>query len=261
MAGTERSPTRSDFSVNDLIQLPRFDAAGAIALGDKLLAVAAEVPELPRAVQRARDALEVELGALRDAAAARLAARAAATAAGPTPEAVEAADHLLDTCWTALFEWLTGFAKLPDLYPESQEARGILAELYPDGLTFILLPYELEWGQSDQRVGRIGTEALGERLRKLGGGVFIEAIQAAHWQYGKLLGLPRLPEAAGGRPSTAEALERFASVLRVYALKVTALVEVDEPETAALAKSLLDPLMHWKMAPRTALDVERTYYP
>jgi hypothetical protein len=258
MAGT---PTRTDFGANDLIQLPRFDAAGAIALGEKLLAVAAEVAELPRGIQRARDALEVELVALRDAAAARLAARAAASAVGPTPEAVETADNLLDTCWTALFEWLTGFSKLPDGYAESQVARAILAELYPDGLSFILLPYELEWGQSDQRLGRIGGEALGERLGKLGGGVFIEALQTAHWQYGKLLGLPRLPDAADDRPSTAQTLERFASVLRVYALKVTAQVEVDEPATAALAKLLLDPLMHWKMAPRTVLDVERTFYP
>jgi hypothetical protein len=258
------TPTWTDFGANDLIQLPRFDAAGAIALGEKLLAVAAEVSELPRGVQRARDALEVELGSLRDAAAARLAARAAAagnSAAGSTPEAVETADNLLDTCWTALYEWLTGFSKLPDTYAESQEARALLIELYPDGLSFILLPYELEWGQSDQRLGRIGSEELGERLKKLGGGVFIEALQAAHWQYGKLLGLPRLPDAGDDRPSTAQALERFASVLRVYALKVTAQVEVDEPATATLAKRLLDPLMHWKMAPRTVLDVERTFYP
>ena len=253
MAGT-------DFGATDLIQLPRFDAAGAVALGEKLLAVAADAGELPRAVQRARDALEVELGALRAAAAARLAARAARGTDGPPPAVVADADAALDGCWTALHEWLSGFAKLPEGYAESQEARALLAELYPDGLSFILLPYELEWGQSDQRLGRIANESLGERLRKLGGGVFIEALQVAHWQYGKLLGLPRLPGAEGARPSTAQALERFASALRVYALKVTAQVEVDEPETGELAKRLLDPLMHWKMGPRTVLDAERTYY-
>jgi hypothetical protein len=261
------SPARArtlDFTADDLIQLPRFDAAGAVALGEKLLAVAAEVPDLPRPIQRAKDTLEADLAGLRAAAAARLAARLAAAGTGdvgPTPEIVADADTALDTCWTALHDWLTGFAKLPDTHAETVEARALLGELYPDGLSFILLPYELEWGQSDLRLGRIASESLGERIRKLGGAVFIDALQAAHWQYGKLLGLPRLPTAAeGGRPSTGQALESFASTLRVYALKVTAHVEVDEPETGDLAKKLLDPLLHWKLAPRTALDVDKTYY-
>ena len=253
MAGT--------FTRDDLIQLPRFDAAGAVTLGEKLCAVAKEVAELPRPIQRAKDALEEDLAALRAAAAARLAARLAAAEPGPKPEEIAAADAALDTCWTALHDWLTGFSKLPDVHPEAAEGRALLAELYPDGLGFILLPYELEWGQSDLRLGRIGSESLGERLRKLGGGVFIDALQAAHWQYGKLLGLPRLPDPrAGGRPSTGEALESFASTLRVYALKVTAHVEIDEPQTAELANKLLEPLLHWKVAPRTPMDVEKTYY-
>jgi hypothetical protein len=248
MPGTERA-----FSVDDLIQLPRFDAAGAVTLGERLCAVANEVPELPRPIQRAKDALEEDLAAVRAAAAARLAARLAG-ASTLDPEVVADADNTLDTCWTALHDWLTGFSKLPDAHVEAAEGRALLAELYPDGLGFILLPYELEWGQSDLRLGRIGSESLGERLRKLGGGVFIDALQAAHWQYGKLLGLPRLPSAEAGKPSTGEALESFVSTLRVYALKVTAHVEIDEPQTGELANKLLEPLLNWRMAPRTALD-------
>ncbi len=114
-----------------------------------------------------------------------------------------------------------------------------------------MLPYELEWGQSDLRLGRIASESLGDRIRKLGGGAFLEALQAAHWQYGKLLGLPRLPGAStDARTTVGEALDAFASTLRVYALKVTAHVEVDEPETAELSTRLLDPLLNWKGIPR-----------
>jgi hypothetical protein len=258
MAGPERV-----FSVDDLIQLPRFDAAGAVALGDRLIAVAAEISALPRPIERARDALAEDLGTLRAAAAARLAARLAASSTATEPSEVADADNALDTCWTALHEWLAGFSKLPDSFPEALEARGLLAELYPDGLGFIMLPYELEWGQSDLRLGRIANESLGERLRKLGGGCFIEALQAAHWQYGKLLGLPRLPGAAGpgGKATVGEALESFSSTLRVYALKVTAHVEVDEPHTAELSSRLLEPLLHWKVIPRVPGVVgEQTVY-
>ena len=251
MAGTDRS-----FTVDDLIQLPRFDAAGAIALGERLTAVANEEPELPRPIKRAKEALEDCLAALRTAAAARLAARMAAASA-TDPEVINDADAMLDGCWTALHDWLSGFAKLPDTYAEAREGRALLDELYPDGLGFILLPYELEWGQSDLRLGRIASESLGDRLRKLGGGVFIDALQAAHWQYGKLLGLPKLPGAgATDKPSTREALDGFAATLRVYALKVTAFVEVDEPQTGVLAKRLLDPLLRWDVVSR-APETER----
>src|SRR5262249_11059750 len=145
--------------------------------------------ELPRSILRAKEALESDLATLRQAAAARLASVDAAD-----PAVVDEADRSLDGCWTALFDWLTGFSKLPDGTPQADKARALLGELYPDGLSFILLPYELEWNQSDLRLGRIAAETLGDRIRALGGQVFIEAIQGAHTAYGKLLGLPR----AGG---------------------------------------------------------------
>jgi len=87
--------------------------------------------------------------------------------------------------------------------------------------------------------------------------LLIDALQAAHWQYGKLLGLPKLPGAgATDKPSTREALDGFAATLRVYALKVTAFVEVDEPQTGVLAKRLLDPLLRWDVVSR-APETER----
>jgi hypothetical protein len=242
------------FSSDDLVQLPRFDAGSAVALGERLLQVANAEPELPRAIRRAKDALEEDLASLRTAAAARLAA-----AAATDPVQVAGADRLLDGCWTALYDWLTGFSKLPDGTPQAAEASSLLHEIYPDGLSFILLPYEMEWNQSDLRLGRISSEPLGERIRGLGGAVFIEALTAAHVGYGKLLGLPRPGGAKdSGATSVGEALEGFAGALRVYTLKVTAFVEVDEPETGALSKRLLDPLMHYKANPR--MDPELTLH-
>lgn len=245
---------RSLASFDDLIQLPRLDAVGAVALGERLLQAANAEGELPRSIRRAKDTLEEELASLRRAAAARL-----ASAAAGDPVLVAEADRLLDSCWTALFDWLTGFSKLPDGAAEGEEARALLGELYPDGLSFILLPYELEWNQSDLRLGRIEGESLGDRIRALGGQVFITSLATAHGAYGKLLGLPRPAGAPrDGSPGVAEALESFASALRVYALKVTAIVEVDEPGTADLSNRLLDPLLHYKSTPR--IDIELTLH-
>ena len=237
---TSRPSDSAAFVAEDLIQLPRFDAAGAVAVGELLLAVAAE-RELPRSVLRARDALAEELAALRLAAAARIEALGSAQ-----PSALTASDAALDSCWSALFDWLTGFSKLPESQPQSVEAQALLAELYPDGLSFILLPYELEWGQSELRLHLIDEPRLGDRLRALGGQPFLDALAESHRAYGSLLGLPT--QATPGLPvsSLRPALERFASALRNYALKVTALIEVEEPTTSALAKALLEPLLSWR---------------
>ncbi len=260
MPGNERNPNASSVStVADLIQLPRFDAAGAVEMGEALIAVASDVAELPRSIKRAKEALEEDLSTLRAAASARLAAAAASD-----PAATAAADRALDACWTALHDWLAAFTKLPEGFVEQAEARALLAEIYPDGLSFILLPFEAEWDQSESRVlrltGHVGGHAggdapppgagepLGDRVRALGGGVFIDALGAAHATYGKVLGLPREKgKRGGGASGVADALDGFVAALRVYALKVTAYVELDEPLTAELAVSLLDPLLNYQV--------------
>lgn len=237
--------TRERLSSEDLIQLPRFDSTGAVALGDRLLAVPVTV-ELPRPIHKAREDMAQALAALRTATAARL-----AEADRADPEAAASSDDALDNAWTALFEWLTGFSKLPDGTPQAEEARTLLAELYPEGLAFIELPYELEWSESDGRLRRLADEPLGDRVRALGGQPFLEALTTAHRDYGKVLGLRRKGAGKGivSQPALHDALATFTSALRIYALKVTAHVDVEEAETAELANALLKPLLSWRSGP------------
>lgn len=236
--------TPAPMPAEDLIQLPRFDSIGAVILGDRLLAAADAAKVLPRSIRDARDDLRGELAALREAAAARLAA-----AGAPDPDAVALADRALDDGWSALFSWLTGFSKLPGIAPEAAEARALLKDLYPDGLSFILLPYELEWGQSDERLSRIEGAEIGSRIHALGGKIFIDALAVAHKTYGLLLGLSRKPSGGTSRkpaPPLPEKLDRFAAALRRYAIRVTASVDLDDPVTADLANRLLAPLLAWR---------------
>jgi hypothetical protein len=236
---------RERLSSDDLIQLPRFDAVGAVTLGEHLLAVPVPI-ELPRPIEKARGELAQAFEALRAATAARL-----AETDRTDPEAAAASDDDLDNAWTAFFEWLTGFSKLPDGTPQAEEARTLLAELYPEGLSFLELPYELEWSESDGRLRRLAEDTLGDRVRALGGQPFLDALGAAHREYGKVLGLRRKASGKGvsSQPAVHDALVAFTAALRVYALRVTAHVDVDEAETGALANALLKPLLSWRSGP------------
>ena len=130
--------------------------------------------------------------------------------------------------------------------PQSSEGHALLAELYPDGLSFILLPYELEWNQSELRLDLIAESKMGDRLRALGGAPFIEALAESHHLSNSSSASPatRTPPS---RPSSYRACGPRSSASprpsRNYALKVTALVEIEEPATAALAKALLEPIV------------------
>ena len=70
-----------------------------------------------------------------------------------------------------------------------------------------------------------------ERLCGLGGRPFIDALDHAHAMYGDRLGLSGETQAYPGSTSLPGALEGFAAALRMFALKVTAHVEVERPES------------------------------
>lgn len=65
--------------------------------------------------------------------------------------------------------------KLPGV-PQGVEAASLQASVLPGGLKFILLPYELEWAESETRLQRIEKYKFDARIEALGGGIFLESI-------------------------------------------------------------------------------------
>ena len=225
------------YSAADVVQLPRFGATGAMALGEQMLSAGKHhKKKLPKTILKALTALDGAHSALTHAIRDQV---APAQAGGADPVKL---DRNLDACWSGFNDWCTGLSKLPDEL-EAVEARELQSTILPDGLKFILLPYELEWAESETRLQRIETNKLDVRIKALGGGLFLSAIQKAHKAYGLALGMTA-PLAKDGNPapSIREALDRFSAALRTYVVKVIGSVEDDEPETAALADDLLAPL-------------------
>ena len=138
-------------------------------------------------------------------------------------------------------------ARLPVLEGDGrkqQQARELLALLFPQGLTFLQLPFKAEWAESSTRLSRIAADGLGPRLRSLVGEEFLSTLETVHDAYGKALGITakttRPPATA--LPSLREPLGAFLDTLRVYVVKVTALEEPDDEESNARVAQLLEPL-------------------
>ena len=235
----------SSYSAADVIQLPRLQASGAMALGGQLIAAAKPHKKiLSKSIAKALTAFDTQYISLTDAIRDQV-----LPSAGTAADTVQL-DRNVDGCWSGLNDFFTAFTKLPGV-PQSAEAASLQAAIFPDGLKFILLPYELEWAQSDIRIQRIEKNKLDTRIEALGGGIFLESLKKAHAAYGKALGMtaPLAPGATA--PSIREPLDAFAAALRTYIVKVMGHIEDDEPETKALADKLLQPLAAWDIGPST----------
>ncbi|AUX24063.1 hypothetical protein SOCEGT47_045960 [Sorangium cellulosum] len=238
----------SKYTASEVIQLPRFTAVGAMALGEQLLTAAKPVEaELPKGITRAFTALASRHGAL----AAALRDQVSLSGGGEASEDAVQRDRVLDSCWSGLMDLLTAFTKLPAGTPEVAEASALKSAIFTNGgLKFLHLPFVLQWSESELRLQRIRKNGLDARIEALGGPRFLSALEAAHAAYGKALGVTA-PAAtpAEAPPSVREALDAFTEALRAYVIKVMGAVEPDEPETQALADRLLAPLASWSVGP------------
>lgn len=235
------------YSVGGMVVLPRMQATGALALGKRLLAVAdAEPAGTGAGITKAREALRERVGEVQ----ATLVDRADASPA--TPDEVRACDRRLDACWSGLRDMLTGLSKLPDA-PEATEAALLMQAIYDKGLSFIQIPFALEWAESQVRMERLSAQGLRPRIDALGCGRFLTALDEAHAAYGKALGMTEPVTAASTEtPKVRAALDAFATTLRFYVTKVLGSVDLDDAPSAELADRLLAPLNAWDVGPAGA---------
>jgi hypothetical protein len=112
------------YDIADLITLPRLDATGADALVTEVLSLA-KTTKLAATVESARKALALRQKELKTA----LTARLQVLPAADTARAKEA-DTNEDAAFSATFDWLTGFSKLPESAEESRVARVLLTTLF-----------------------------------------------------------------------------------------------------------------------------------
>jgi hypothetical protein len=225
------------FTAQDIIALPVMTAQETVALGRALETRAAR-----HHLHGALAETLADVTATRTALAGALALKQAQSK--PTsPEAI-AADHALDRAWSATCQWLGAWARLGA--PPSKRAGEVLGVLFPDGLSFVNLPYLGEWGESKTRLDVIGAQHLDKDFAALGGKAFLDALRAAQQAYGKALGVT---DAAPAQPAPADvrgAMHDAQGALREYVAAVAGSVRRKQPKTSEVAQDLLGPLIDWQ---------------
>lgn len=233
------------FTAQNLIQLPRLGASEAVVLVTQLLtsaeaeAKATKGKELPPSLERSRKRLTVAHAALD--------AVVAPQVAGDT-QVKRRADRWIDSAWSASFDWLSGWCKLPvEKNPHLDAAKTLMALVFPDALGFTKLPYRVEWQQSRTRLDAIAREGHDKTFEQLGGAVFLANLTEAQEGYGRALGItaPVTVEAAS---EVRRKLDAALDAVRDYVNRVAAYADPDVPGSAELAAALLLPLTVWESA-------------
>jgi len=218
----------------------------ASAIGKMMLAAGDGQKGMSKPVAKAYSSLDTAHAALQSAMVAQFGDGASEDEADDP--AVQELDRIVDNCWGGLDDRLLGFTRLPAATPRLAEAVTLRRRLFPNKLSFLKLPYKLEWSESQVRLDLIERDNLAPAVNDLAGKQFLPAIVEAHGNYGKALGMDKPLPGAEGTPQVKGALDAFASALRTYVVKVMASVDEDVPATQTLADKLLAPLATWTSA-------------
>lgn len=236
------------FTSQDLIVLPRLSAEEAVVLMTQILTVAAAKAEeaknkqLPAAIARSQKRL--------------MAARADLDSATQPPSALvdtqakRRADRAVDNAWSATFDWLGGWCKLPaERNPHLDDAKALFDIAFPDALSFTKLPYKLEWKESQNRVDAILKGQHEKTFKRLGGEPFWGHIKEVHEVYGRALHITAPKPTDPPAPNRQSALLAALAALRDYATRAAAHADPDVPGSNELSDALLAPLAEWESRP------------
>jgi hypothetical protein len=124
---------------------------------------------------------------------------------------------------------------------EAQQAATLHALLFPEGLTFLSLPFEKQWAESEQRLQQIDGASNAKPLDALVGDFVLAELRAAHTDYGRVLGITAAKANETSPPALTEPLRAVTQAIAAYALQVVAAGQAD-PELAPVVRKALRPI-------------------
>lgn len=164
-----------------------------------------------------------------------------------SPESLRPIDIRLDGGIVGLREVLEGKARLVGTEIASRAAR-LLALLFPEGTSFVLLPLAQEWIVVKGHLDRIVQDALEAEIDAVAGPEFLPFIRTAHAELGEGLGVGSTPLTESDSDSVREANQRLAKAIAAYGRAMVGAVDEDDPESVAAFKRAMYPLDAYRRA-------------
>lgn len=89
----------------------------------------------------------------------------------PAPVDARPYDQEEDNAWGALYERLSACSRLRSAQSAEKGARAaeLVARLFPNRLSFLLLPYKAQWEESERMLALVDAEGLGDERDELCG--------------------------------------------------------------------------------------------
>lgn len=151
-------------------------------------------------------------------------------------------DQRLDRAWSGLYSRLESYGDLsPEEASDAADATALRDSLFPEGLTFLKLPYVEEWAQSEKILKRIDAEGHAKTIERMCDAKFLSNLRKAHDAYGKVLGVTE----KGTAPAPAGvgvAMSNLSRALMQYVRVVGGTVDDDDEASIATAVGLLQPI-------------------
>jgi hypothetical protein len=220
----------TDLDMARYLRAPVLDVPGAVALGIALLSSMDHSLEgAPRKSAKALRARVIDLQA-----------RWADQRAVPTASKINPrpADQRLDRAWAAVGRRLETIAVLPETLPEAKLSAQLYAQLFPSGLKFLVLPFEKELAESEQRLKQIGNGPIAKQLAMLVGDFVLTELREAHAEYGRVLGITVAKGERETAPLVVDALRAVTQAVAAYSLQLVAAAQADERLVPAVLKAL-----------------------
>ncbi|MDI1429213.1 hypothetical protein [Polyangium sorediatum] len=221
------------FTPVDLVQLPRVDSNGAIALASAVESAASKYNDLPASVTEAVIQIVADRIVLQQA--------VAKTPVGLVT--VKEADRRVDKVGGAFHDICSAWASLAEFLPEGQDAQVLMARVFPDGRKFVNLKVKEEWAAIETKLSTIDREGLGARIDAIGATPVLKLLEQMQAVYGAVIGTTEVPEEA---PEVRDSKDTLLDSLRAYVIQVAGTVKRGKPETAARADALLRPIREWE---------------
>ncbi len=224
--------------LDEYSRIPPLDASATLALGADLIGAAPKKPsaDVARTLKRVRATIADLEASERDAL-----EESASDASDEDVKRRRAADVRLDAAWSAAFDRLSAWTKLPeDKQPEP--VRPLLGLLFADGLEFTQVAYRSQWGESQLRLGALREENREESLTEMIGDVFVAEIHHAHAEYAKALAIGADSSTGRARVNRSIALNAARAALRKYARQIVAMADDEDEASVAATQRALAPI-------------------